>query len=208
MKTSISVAKLHELITPVLGFASKDETLPILCSVHIVSTPTGLMAEATNRYVLGRSFVDCDTAGEFEALIHIKAARAVLRTFPRGKTALDRLCTLELAESSEGKLTVSGQTGNPWMPEAALTLDLIGGDYPKLGVLFDKVAANKDRILGLTPQHVETISAALAAADFKTIPAKVTFPRSPAQPVHITQDTLVGRFEALIQPARIAGDAE
>lgn len=202
----ISVSKLHELITPVLGFASKDETLPSLCSVHIVSTPDGLMAEATNRYVLARSHVNGEVKGDFAALVHVKAARAVLRTFPRGRGGLDRFCTLDLALDA-GKLTVSGQTGNPWMQEAALTLDLIDHDYPKLGALFDRVSERKDRVVGLTPQHVSTIAASLTASDFLNVPAKVTLPKSLANPVHITQDTLVGRFEALIQPARIGETA-
>lgn len=51
-KITMPVHQLHGLLKPVLPFAGDDLTLPVLCAVQLVVTPTALYAVATDRYTL------------------------------------------------------------------------------------------------------------------------------------------------------------
>jgi hypothetical protein len=161
---TITTRQLHDLLKPVLAFASKDETLPILCSVHIKATDEGLTSEATDRYKLGHQTVKGIENDGFEALIHVNAARKMLSTFTL-KAPLKGLGEVTLWAHRDddgqqtGKVIVSGDTGDQYVPFAEFAIETVKGDYPKLAALWEKNACKPD--VAFNPNYLSDITASV-----------------------------------------------
>lgn len=114
-----------EAVAQVAGFASTEETLPIITGVRIEATGAQLRFLATDRYRLAEQVIDWVPNGGDRAWL-VKA---------RTLADVTKLVAGDLSILADGQ-TIGFRTGN-----RATTSLLIDGDYPRVGGLFPDTTA-------------------------------------------------------------------
>ena len=151
---------LRDLLTGALLAASRDTTMPVLSAVHLaweVAPERGdnldgaLIATATDRYRMNEGRTQCAAPCAGEALVSRADVDALAKTLPRaGRIAsLDADATMTL----DGDALVVTVGGN------IRRLELIEGDYPKVGELWpDPDKASPVAAVSLNPALVADIA--------------------------------------------------
>jgi hypothetical protein len=127
---TLTNAQLHQLIKPILPFASKDTTLPILNAIHLAPLNDKLTAYATDRYRLGRMRLPLVDAEGFQATIPVATVKWLLTVFK----VKDKENRVTLAMKDDETVRVTGST--QWGPAISAEISLTLGDYPKIHTLF------------------------------------------------------------------------
>jgi hypothetical protein len=127
---TLTNAQLHALIKPILPFASKDTTLPILASIRLEPVGDKLAAIATDRYRVGRMRLTDVEAEGFQATLPVTAVKWLLGVFK----AKDATNEVVLTPKDSQTITVKGRT--QLGPVLSTDIYMVGGDYPNLSGLF------------------------------------------------------------------------
>jgi hypothetical protein len=116
-------------------FACADDTLPVLCAIHLKAADGSLRAEATDRYVASMEDLPCD-GGPLETVIDskdavrvVKALAAIAKPFARYHQADEpKIIVTVTSGTSFATLTLTGYPG----PDTALTAATIDHEYVKI----------------------------------------------------------------------------
>ena len=137
MELTITVSAFRALVEPVLPMASSDDLLPVFNAIHFTAQDGALMAEATDRFVMGITRRQHDGAPDgLDWLVEAADVRAILRVF-RARRGSDPTLTLT---ASDGVLWVESQ-------EQGALIDFVGarvgyrlevGEFPRLRSLVRK----------------------------------------------------------------------
>jgi hypothetical protein len=127
---TLTNAQLHALIKPILPFASKDTTLPILTAIHFAPLGDKLTAYATDRYRVGRMRLPQVDAEGFQATIPVATVKWLLTVFK----VKDKENRVTLAMKDDETVSVTGST--QWGPAISAEISLALGEYPKIYGLF------------------------------------------------------------------------
>jgi hypothetical protein len=133
---TLTTTQLHALLAPVLPFADKGDTLPILAGVRVHSSGEYLYATATDRYRLGVQRVkvtppDEDTVGVPADLVFVLEGSAVRGLLAMHKTVRgggDPALTFTVRED---RVTVTG-AGSFGFMDSSTSWRTVDGTYPKL----------------------------------------------------------------------------
>jgi hypothetical protein len=123
---TLMATQFRDLVTSVLPHASRDATLPALCSLRIRTRGEYVTALATDRYRIGLQRVRLDApAPGFDAVVSVAAIRRVLSTFKH-----TRRHDPALRFTLDGDLlTVAADDGLDGLSSASLTFSL-STDFP------------------------------------------------------------------------------
>lgn len=206
---ALTLGAWHRLVGRVAPFASKDDTVPTLCSVHLFERGGHLYAEATDRYRLAMTVAaDDDTRVDegFEALVPLAAVQHLdkaTRTPARNRHEV-RLGLRILNGGSALEVSASGPVGGNGFGAQHLTLvyPLRTEEYPNLSSL---VALDAP----VDPEHAGAVSFTPAfLADYKKVAERnqpvVLVPRG-------TKPTLVRigeDFVGAVMPVRHSSDTD
>lgn len=123
---------LHELLDPVIPFADKGDTLPVLATVRLCGKGKWVTATTTDRHRLAMQRREIAAPDGWSALINVRDIKAIFATF-KATRAIDPEVLLTFDSSTlrvEGRsMFLGGQFS------AALTFDLCPGEYPAVGSL-------------------------------------------------------------------------
>lgn len=123
---------LHELLDPVIPFADKGDTLPVLATVRLCGKGKWVTATTTDRYRLAMQRREIAAPDGWCALVNVRDIKAIFATF-KATRAIDPEVILTFDSSTlrvEGRSMLSGGQFS-----AALTFDLKTGEYPEVGSL-------------------------------------------------------------------------
>ena len=118
---------LHALLDPVLPFADKGDSMPVLATVRLCGKGKWVTATTTDRYRLAMQRREIAAPDGWSALVNVRDIKAIFATF-KATRANDPEMVLSFDGST---LRVSGGQFS-----AALTFDLYPGEYPAVGELF------------------------------------------------------------------------
>lgn len=201
--------QLHRLVKPLLPFASKDPSLPVLCAVHFMPDESDILtAYATDRYRVGRMKLEGLKAEGFTATLSLKAVRFLLTTFKRNAIGGELALSYEPVEEGgdgPGTVHVSGESGDVWgkvelsITEAASQADR-GYKYPKVESLFPAA--------GELPRAEETFHGAYLAdmgsvAAGSIMPVAVQLNMTPGKAAIFRHADMGAEFAGLLMPKRM-----
>ena len=197
----IKASQFKRLVEPVLPFADKGDTLPILEAVMFRSHGGRLYAHATDRYRLGVQRVEAEVADGLTFLLASKSIRAILNLY-RGTKLHDPDLVLTVTADS---LRVAGAGSLGFSSDSYTTWPLTPGDYPTVGTLITQAATRA--LEGVAPTSVN----AAFLGDFKmaAVHAEGIEPvrmwTSPNKPnlIRVGDD-----FIGVLMPVRYTGDAD
>ena len=124
--------RLHELLAPVLPFAGKGDSLPVLATVRLCGKGKWVTATTTDRYRLAMQRREIAAPDGWSALVNVCDIKAIFATF-KATRAFDPEVLLTFDSSTlrvEGRSMFSGGQFS-----ASLTFDLYPGEYPAVGSL-------------------------------------------------------------------------
>ena len=130
----INATTLRDLLAPVLPFADKGDTLPVLEAVHVRGHDKWLTAVATDRYRLGFKRVAADAPAGLDVLIPSSSVRAILATF-KPTRSLNPELTLTFDTNTNRVAVESGALGDSLF-DARMSFGLLGAEYPKISTVF------------------------------------------------------------------------
>jgi DNA polymerase III sliding clamp (beta) subunit (PCNA family) len=136
MELSITVSALRRMVDPILPLASSDGMLPVLCAVHFTAQNGVLMAEATDRFVMGMTRREHPGAPDgLDWLIDAADLKAILRTF---RPSRDSDPTLILTADENDVLWVESQEQGGLIDfvSARVGYRLAVGEFPKIRRVF------------------------------------------------------------------------
>lgn len=142
---------LRDLLTPVIPFADKGDTLPILTCIRLRGYGDRMTALTTDRYRIAMQRASIPAPVGFEALLPITSAKALLAAFkPSRSFDPDVSLTFEPEQ-----VTVSASGVAFEVREASIAYALGSGEYPKLEKVF--AAFGRDTLaqpVGLNPHFL------------------------------------------------------
>ena len=212
---TLTTTQLHALFAPVLPFADKGDTLPILAGVRVHSSGEYLYATATDRYRLGVQRVkvtppDEDTVGAPPNLVFILEGSAVRGLLSLHKTVRgggDPALTFTVRED---RVTVSGAGPFGFM-DSSTSWRTVHGTYPNLASILTEAV---ERANAKTEKHGPPVGACFNPtylADFRHVTPRhsqeplrlwITSPTKPML-VRVGED-----FVGALMPVRFTGDGE
>jgi len=148
---------LHALLDPVLPFADKGDSMPVLATVRLCGKGKWVTATTTDRYRLAMQRREIAAPDGWSALVNVRDIKAIFATF-KATRANDPEMVLSFDGSTlrvEGRSMLSGGQFS-----AALTFDLYPGEYPAVGSLLTEA-------FGGTMQATSTSLNVAFLADFQ-----------------------------------------
>ena len=195
MGNSLKATDLHRVLSDVRACASKEKHLPSIGVIRLEATEAGLIAAATDRFVLGVS--RCDYQGEAFALSLSGASADSLIRFAKtaARDKSHRTAELELIDGGK-KLGVTFSSGE------ALILETEDYEFPRYKALIpaaDKLGAEVEPTVGLNAENLAKFAKVAGSHQMKLTNMGANKP----QIVSIGSD-----FIGLVMPVRLAAFAE
>ena len=148
---------LHALLDPVLPFADKGDSMPVLATVRLCGKGKWVTATTTDRRRLAMQRREIAAPDGWSALVNVRDIKAIFATF-KDTRANDPEMVLSFDGSTlrvEGRSMLSGGQFS-----AALTFDLYPSEYPEVGSLLTEA-------FGGTMQATSTSLNVAFLADFQ-----------------------------------------
>lgn len=157
---TLAASQLHALLSPVLPFADKGDTLPILEAVQVRSSGEYLYATATDRYRLGVQRVKVDNLPEgLDFVLSRATVRGILALHKPSRRDGDPELTItvfthveERNYPSEGtkvrvadRVTVSGG-GSFGFLDSSTSWPVVSGEYPKVNGILREAAERASKV--------------------------------------------------------------
>lgn len=203
MTTTVNVGDLYQALTVVLPFAAKDGD-PVMESVHIEAVPGGggLVATASNRYVLGHIRILATGDNLDPVVLPRRSARLILSALVDAPSNLcAHLRRVPGLTPKDDRLEVATD-------RVTLSVPVLGVKYPNVIGLFqvkEGVSAGLAAPIDLNPRVTRPFAKAYAAlgGELRAGQVRWTFHGDTA-PVRIE---IGERFAGLLMPRRISGSA-
>ena len=192
MSDKITAGDLARILSDAAIFASRDDTLPMINSVHIESSGEHVIAVATDRFTMGVSKADyLDGKGDtFDFQLRLPQVRILISI---AKSCREAFSHVEIAPSGDGA-TFSFSSGEV-VTLPGLSVNFI--DWRKIVTATDDGEATS--FFGLNPQYVARF-ARVGGADAK-MKVKVGSPKRP------TRVQIGDQFVGLVMPVHLPDDA-